>query len=135
VCRRTAGQVCQPLRDADSALQALISHRLITQHAMAAFNTYSGADSKELEELRQTHANLTQRLLDTTTGESQAHQRLADLNELLRRKNDECKRRADRCGRAHGLVHPKRADCLRGPNRGNMGDVRGTAPSSIMTTL
>jgi len=74
---------------------------------MAAFDTYSGADSKELEELRQIHANLTQRLLDTTTGESQAHQRLADLNELLRRKNDECKRRADRCGRVHGLVHPR----------------------------
>jgi len=80
--------------------RALTAPRRVPLHAITAFPTYSGADSKELEELRQTRATLTQRLLDTTAAESQAHQRLADLNELLRRKNDECKRRADRCGRA-----------------------------------
>ena len=57
----------------------------------------SGANPKELEELKQSNADLTRRLLDATTRESMAHQKLVDLNDQLRKKEEECKRREDKC--------------------------------------
>ena len=57
----------------------------------------SGANPKELEDLKQSNADLTRRLLDATTRENQAHLKLVELNDQLRRKEDECKRREEKC--------------------------------------
>ena len=50
-----------------------------------------GANPKELEDLKAQNVELTQRLLNATTRENQAHVKVVELNEELRRRDDERK--------------------------------------------